>query len=76
MLILHTLRQTNSSAIQHTAVPGEYLDPTLTNVVNNINISRITAVHAKEKIPIPSRDQAIMVIFATRDVVRRNLSHQ
>jgi len=56
--------------------PGEYLDPTLMNVVNIINTSRITAVHAKERIPIPSRDQAIMVIFATRDVVRRNLSHQ
>lgn len=55
--------------------PSEYIDPTLMNVVNIINTSRITAVHAKERIPIPSRDQAIMVIFATRDVVRRNLSH-
>ena len=57
-------------------VPGEYIDQTLMNVVNIINMSRITAVHSKERIPIPSRDQAIMVIFATRDVVRRNLSHQ
>lgn len=57
-------------------VPSEYMDPTLLNVVNIINASRITAVHAKERIPIPSRDQAIMVIFATRDVVRRNLSYQ
>lgn len=57
-------------------VPGEYMDPTIMNVVNIINTSRNTAVHANEKIPIPSRDQAIMVIFATRDVVRRNLSHQ
>jgi hypothetical protein len=57
-------------------VPAEYMDPTLANVVNIINTSRITAVHAKERIPVPSRDQAIMVIFATRDVVRRNLSHQ
>lgn len=56
-------------------VPNEYLDPTLMNVANIINTSRITAVHAKERIPIPSRDQAIMVIFATRDVVTRNLSH-
>jgi hypothetical protein len=56
-------------------VPDEYMDQTLMNVVNIINTSRITAVHAKERIPIPSRDQAIMVIFATRDVVRRNLSH-
>lgn len=56
-------------------VPSEYVDPTLLSLVNIINTSRITAVHAKERIPIPSRDQAIMVIFATRDVVRRNLSH-
>ena len=56
-------------------VPDEYMDPTIMNVVNIINTSRITAVHAKERIPVPSRDQAIMVIFATRDVVRRNISH-
>jgi len=57
-------------------VPNEYLDPTLTNVANIINTCRIVAVHAKERIPIPSRDQTIMVIFAIRDVVRRNISHQ
>jgi len=57
-------------------VPGEYLHPSVMNVVNIINTSRITAVHAKERIPVPSRDQAIMVIFATRDIVRRNLSHR
>jgi len=57
-------------------IPDEYLDPTLLNVVNIIKTSRITAVHAKERIPVPSRDQAVMVIFATRDVVRRNLSHR
>jgi hypothetical protein len=56
-------------------VPNEYVDPSLMNVTNIINTSRITSVHAKEKIPIPSRDQAIMVIFATREVVRRNLSN-
>lgn len=56
-------------------IPSEYIDPALKNVTNIINLSRITAVHAKERIPIPSRDQAIMVIFAMRDVVRRNLSH-
>ncbi|MBV6474449.1 MAG: hypothetical protein JPMHGGIA_02758 [Saprospiraceae bacterium] len=55
-------------------LPSEYLDPSLQNVANIINASRITAVHAKEKIPVPSRDQAIMVIFATRDLVLRNLS--
>ena len=57
-------------------VPSEYIDPALMNIVNIINMSRNTAIHSKERIPIPSRDQAIMVIFATRDVVRRNLSHQ
>jgi hypothetical protein len=57
-------------------IPSEYVDPTLMNVANIINTSRITAVHSKERIPVPSRDQAIMVIFGTRDVVRRNLSHK
>lgn len=57
-------------------IPLEYLDGSLLNIVNIINTSRITAVHSKERIPVPSRDQAIMVIFATRDVVRRYLSHQ
>jgi hypothetical protein len=56
-------------------VSGEYLDPSIGNVINIVNTSRITAVQANERIPIPSRDQAIMVIHATRDVVRRNLSH-
>jgi hypothetical protein len=56
--------------------PDEYIDPSLSNIVNIINTSRITAVHAKERIPVPSRDQAIMVIFATRDLVRRNLSYR
>lgn len=54
---------------------SEYIDPALTSIADIVNQSRITAVHAKERIPIPSRDQAVMVIFATRDVVRRNLSH-
>ena len=30
----------------------------------------------EREVPIPSRDQTIMVLFAMRDVVRRNLSHQ
>lgn len=55
-------------------VEDAVMDPTLMNVVQIINSSRITAVHAQERVPVPSRDQAIMVIFATRDVVRRNLS--
>ena len=55
-------------------IPSEYTDPSLVNIANIINQSRITAVHAKERIPIPSRDQTIMVVFATRDVVRRYIS--
>ncbi len=55
--------------------PHEYTDPALRNIVNIINTSRITAVHAREEIPVPSRDQAIMVIFATRDILARNISH-
>lgn len=43
-------------------LPTEYLDPSLMNVVNIVNTSRITAVHARERIPVPSRDQAIMVV--------------
>lgn len=58
------------------SVADEYVDPSLGNVANIINESRKTAVHAKEKVPVPSRDQTIMVLFAMRDVVRRNLSHQ
>jgi hypothetical protein len=54
-------------------LPATYLDPSLSNVVNIVNTSRITAVHARESIPVPSRDQAVMVVFATRDVVRRIL---
>ena len=57
-------------------VPNVYVDPSLGGIADIINKSRITAIHPQESIPIPSRDQAIMVIFATRDVVRRNLSYQ
>lgn len=55
-------------------VPKEYIDPSLNNISNIINVNRITAIHAHERIPIPSRDQAIMVIFAMNDVVRRHLA--
>lgn len=54
-------------------LPSEYLDPSLPSIANIVNASRITAVHAKERIPVPSRDQAAMVLFATRDLVRRTL---
>lgn len=50
-----------------------YLDPGLQNIGNIINTSRNTAIHSNQLIPIPSRDQVIMVLFALRDVVRRFL---
>jgi hypothetical protein len=62
--------------LEHVSTHGDPNASNLLSVANIINTSRITAVHAKEKIPVPSRDQAVMVIFATRDVVRRNLSSQ
>ncbi len=52
---------------------GAYVDPGLKNVANIINLSRIPAVHAKENVPIPSKEQASMVIFATLDVLNRFL---
>ena len=56
--------------------PARYYDEALGNVANIINQSRRTAVHADRGVPIPSRDQASMVIFAVLDVVRRNLAVQ
>jgi hypothetical protein len=55
------------------SVPTQYLDPSLESIALIISKSRNTAIHFNETIPIPSRDQAIMVIFATRDVVNRNI---
>ena len=55
-------------------IKTQYLDASLNSVADIISKSRNTAVHFNEKIPIPSRDQTIMVIFATRDVVNRHLS--
>lgn len=52
---------------------NEYVDPSLESVGRIISKSRNSAVHFNERIPIPSRDQSIMVIFAMRDIVSRNL---
>jgi hypothetical protein len=49
----------------------QYLDQSLSDIANIINKSRIPAVHSKEKIPVPSRDQAAMVIHAVVDTVNR-----
>ena len=51
-----------------------FLDAALENVGDVINKSRIPAVHFKEEIPIPSQDQAAMVVSATVDTVRRLLT--
>lgn len=53
---------------------GQYVDPTLKNIWNIINAQRIIGVHAKEAVPIPSRDQALMVVFAVKDTVTRILA--
>jgi len=53
---------------------NEYLDPALPEISKVISYSRNSAIHYNEKIPIPSREQAIMVIFAMKDIVQRNLS--
>jgi len=52
---------------------GKYIDPSLGSIGDIINKSRIPAVHAKEKIPVPSRDQAAMVIHAVVDLTRRTI---
>lgn len=55
---------------------GQYLDPSLKNksVRNLINVQRIIGVHAKERVPMPSRGQAIMVVCAVKDSLSRLLS--
>ncbi len=54
-------------------MPDEYLDRALENVLNLINVSRNTQIHANERIPVPSADQARMVMHAMMDLVRRKL---
>ncbi|GCD78015.1 hypothetical protein JCM31826_14970 [Thermaurantimonas aggregans] len=52
-------------------LPKIHLDPALSNVANIFSRSRNTAIHYNEVIPIPSRDQNIMVTFAMREFVRQ-----
>jgi hypothetical protein len=49
----------------------KYIDQSLDNVGRIINKSRIPAVHALERVPVPSKEQAVMVIHAVIDTVRR-----
>jgi hypothetical protein len=57
------------------AASEKYLDQSLGHIANIINESRIPAVHSKEKIPVPSREQAIMVIHAVADTLNRTILH-
>jgi len=50
-----------------------YLDQSLPHLAKIINESRIPAVHSGTRIPVPSKDQAIMVIHAVVDTVNRVL---
>jgi len=50
---------------------GEYCEPSLKNIFNIINQQRIVGVHAKEKVPIPSRHQAYMVTYAVLELLSR-----
>jgi len=59
--LLKTLREANVQ---------KYVDPSLQEIREIINRSRIPAVHAKERIPVPSREQAVMVINAMIDTVK------
>lgn len=52
-------------------IESEQLDPTLNNVANIINVSRILAVHAKRPGQLPTENQTIMVVRATLDVLER-----
>jgi len=52
-----------------------YIDPAMKNISNIININRIGSVHAKDAVPIPSRQQAGMVLLAVADILNRAISH-
>ena len=49
-----------------------YLDLGLKNVMNIINHQRIVGVQVKEKVPVPSIEQAMAVIFALIDLINRS----
>jgi len=53
----------------------KYIDQSQGDTANIINKSRIPAVHAKEKIPVPSREQAVMVVHAVADTINRTILH-
>lgn len=53
--------------------PHVHLDSALKNVANIIKLSRIPAVHAKDRVPVPSEGQALMVVRAVLDALQRLL---
>ncbi len=55
------------------AKPDLYLDRSLGDIATVINKSRIPAVHSIERVPVPTREQAGMVIHALIDTVNRTL---
>jgi hypothetical protein len=60
------------AVVQDSHIP-KYLDPSLRQIGEIINRSRIPAVHALERVPVPSREQAAMVINGVVDTVKRTL---
>lgn len=53
-----------------------YLHPRIKSIADIINTSRITALHAKEQIPVPSQDEASITILAVTDIVNRYCSNR
>lgn len=49
----------------------KYTDPSLKNVWNIINLQRIVGVHVKEQVPIPSKENVYMVLYAVIDTINR-----
>ena len=56
-------------------VPDGYLPPAFQNIRNIIRSYRATTININQSIPIISRDETIMVIYAMRDVLRRYLAN-
>jgi len=53
-----------------------YLHPRIKSIANIVNASRITAIHAKEQIPVPSEDEANITILAIADIINRYLTNK
>jgi len=52
---------------------GVYLDPTLKNSYNLLNLHRVQAVHFKEIDQVPTKEQALAAVLTLVDTVRRCL---